>query len=115
MKKNRGKILWAFFCAALAVITTYSCGDPKDPECQLLVTMVFTVATFPAGIAFVLVGNIVVALMGHLGFSIESSVVALIILLLGFTVVGYVQLFVLLPRLLERLGWKSHHSRDSAL
>lgn len=110
------RIMWLIAMIAVLVFWIGSGFDGvpsqrnHDGERHLLATLALIVLTFPLGLMWASVLNVAAYLFDAAGYRAEGSDIFLIpFVWLGFTAVGYIQWFMLLPWLWRR--WKARRVR----
>ena len=103
-------LIWLclFLCGVFITLIAVSdkvLGGPGEclhsPECNMVATLGAGITSFPFGLAWLLLLNVT----GNFfeGFATEASAGGFIMVLVGYAVLGYIQWFVIFPKIYNHL------------
>jgi hypothetical protein len=105
---NLVKLVWLIACLGVLAYTLVACGQEPNStlrgECSLLAAIMMAFLTFPLGLLWWLLVSAAGYAFSLVGIQFGgASVVADLVVWLGFVVLGFLQWFKLLPFLVRRV------------
>lgn len=106
------KAIWLFLACLVLGVTLFNFEKSSNPDIAQFLFYAMLVLSFPLGfLVAALLSYLVIGLHSAFGLTLESDYLSITLLWAIFVIVGYLQWFVLIPFIRERLRERKNNSK----